>query len=84
MKLNLNFSKPVNGTGNCLFTVTHLDLAHVELWLSNSKEELYETLMEDIIGDTEFSDEELKQMKERYDFEVFGVTILINKIAEVK
>ena len=86
MKLNLKFEVPIHGEGKNLFTVTHVDETNtmVEFWLSDTEEELYETLMNDIIGDTEFSDEELKEMKERYDFEVWGVTILINKIAKVK
>jgi hypothetical protein len=88
MTLNLNFSAPIYGEGKYLYIVTHVDTddsedTTVQMWLSNSEEELCETIMEDIIGDTDLTEEELKQIRERYDFEMWGQTILIKKIAEV-
>lgn len=89
MKYTLDFSQPVYGQGRYLYTVTHVDTGdsedtYVELWFADSEEELFEELVSDMVGDTDYTEEELKELRERIESEVWGRTVLVGQVAEKK
>lgn len=89
MQYTLDFSQAVYGQGRYLYTVTHVDTddyddTYVEFRFANSEEELFEELVDEMIGDTDYTEEELKEMREQIESDVWGRTVLVNQVAEKK
>ena len=89
MQYALDFSQAVYGQGRYLYTVTHVDTedsedTFVELWFADSEEELFEELVSDMVGDTDYTEEELKEMKAGFESDVWGRTLLVSQVAEKK